>query len=222
MEQASFILDNIEAAFDSQAIAAKLGLRSARAEDILNGLIGDARPLAKPKAALKVGRPEIVSATDVELAGVAFKSELLSKRFKRTPEVFPYLATEGVELYEWAASLPPAKQGFADGIRYAAMKQALLKVEEFILESFNLELISEMNPGSLPIWPLVQQKPLFELLAPLPGQIGVTLLPSFLMHPGHTVSGIFFPTKEKYYNCQLCQMEACPNRKAPYRGLAAL
>jgi hypothetical protein len=36
------------------------------------------------------------------------------------------------------------------------------------------------------------------------------------MTPVKSVSGIWFPTEGKYENCQLCNREDCPGRRAPY------
>ena len=76
--------------------------------------------------------------------------------------------------------------------------------------------LSRMNPGSLPDWPLSEQKPLFAVLGEGPAKIGVQLKDSFLMVPVKTVSGIFFPAEEKFESCQLCPREKCPGRRAPY------
>jgi hypothetical protein len=73
-----------------------------------------------------------------------------------------------------------------------------------------------MNPGSLPDWPLSEQKPLFTLLGGGPTTIGVQLKDSFLMVPVKSVSGIWFPTEEKFESCQLCQREKGPGRRAPF------
>ena len=47
-------------------------------------------------------------------------------------------------------------------------------------------------------------------------EIGVQLTDSYLMHPLKSVSGILFATDGTYGNCQLCPVERCPNRRAPY------
>ena len=72
-----------------------------------------------------------------------------------------------------------------------------------------------MNPGSLPDWPISQQRPLFDLVGKA-AEIGVHLTDSYLMRPLKSVSGILFATDVTYENCQLCPVERCPNRRAPY------
>jgi hypothetical protein len=77
-----------------------------------------------------------------------------------------------------------------------------------------------MNPGSgdARLWPIGQQRPLFELLGDVEAAIGVRLTPSFLMVPNKSVSGILFPTEVRFESCQLCTRENCPRRRAPYSG----
>ena len=70
-----------------------------------------------------------------------------------------------------------------------------------------------MSPGSLALWPIEQQAELFELMAPVPDELQLTLSSAFLMKPEYSVSGIFFETEQKYYNCRLCSQANCRNRK---------
>ncbi len=78
-----------------------------------------------------------------------------------------------------------------------------------------------MNPGSAEagVWPLEEQRPLFDLFGGpqvVDRAIGVRLLPSIFMSPDMSTSGILFPSVTTYVNCQLCQREDCPSRKAPF------
>ena len=90
--------------------------------------------------------------------------------------------------------------------------QALL--EKKICEQFDIPIISCVQPGSLPVWPIEEQRQLFKVMGSLASDAGITLLPSCLMRPAYSVSGIYFQTEKKYYNCMLCPREGCPNRKA--------
>jgi hypothetical protein len=75
-----------------------------------------------------------------------------------------------------------------------------------------------MSPGSgdVNVWPIEQQRELFELLGDVRGQIGVELTDSFLMVPNKTVSGIHFPAEKDFRTCQVCHRENCPSRGAPF------
>ena len=73
-----------------------------------------------------------------------------------------------------------------------------------------------MSPGSLPDWPIEEQKKLFALLGDVQGVLGVRLNESLLMLPRKSVSGLFFPTEISFYSCQLCPRSNCEARKAAY------
>ena len=77
-------------------------------------------------------------------------------------------------------------------------------------------VVGRMNPGSLSDWPLTEQRPLFSLMGDTDAAIGVRLMPSLLMAPTKSVSGIVFPTESTFASCQLCPRDECPNRRAPY------
>ena len=57
---------------------------------------------------------------------------------------------------------------------------------------------------------------LFSFLGDVESAIGVRLLPSLLMVPEMSVSGILFPTETGYASCQVCHREDCRLRKAPF------
>jgi len=57
---------------------------------------------------------------------------------------------------------------------------------------------------------------LFALLGDATEAVGVRLLDSLLMTPTKSVSGIRFPTEERFESCQLCPRPDCPGRRAPY------
>ena len=216
MDQTSIVLDDVKVEFDLEAIGRKMRTRSsARAETLLRDLSREAEPIAKPRAAAKLCAVTVVSDTRLQLDGQAFDSPLLIENMGELGRAFPYLATEGDELAEWGRSFSGMERLFANAIQNAAMKQTEALLEKKLRDQFGITQLSAMNPGSLMVWPITQQTPLFELLAPLPEKLGITLLPTFMMKPEQTVSGIFFQTDKKFFSCQLCPRDDCPNRKAP-------
>ncbi len=174
--------------------------------------------VARPRAGFRAARVEAVTADAVILKSVALASKLLVHHLRGRRLAFPYLATEGPELAAWGEARPPEERNQAHTIRYAVAKLAENEVETAVMRHFGLNQVSAMNPGSLDLWPLGQQEPLFRLLAPLPGHLGVIHRPDHLMWPELTTSGLYFPTEAKFYNCQLCPREHCPVRRVPYRG----
>ncbi len=220
MERTEFIIDDVRVKYDLEKMAEKLRLRSsAKAEASLKRLAGEAEAIARPRAAFKLCAMKFGRGDEILVDDLVFTSSLFKTNFAGLGRVFPYLATEGPELAEWGRARSDLDRIFANALQHEAMSQARTRLENFILEKFGLPQISAMNPGSLLIWPITQQTPLFKLLSPLDEKIQVTLLPSFMMKPEHTVSGLFFQTDTKFHNCQLCPREDCPNRRAPYSGM---
>lgn len=218
MGQNTIIIEQVPVTFDLEVIARKLRIRAENAKAIsrLAALAEEAENVARPKAVAKLCGLNFLDDERLQMEEAVFISPLLRQNMGALGRAFPYLATEGKELAEWALSLSSLTDKiFADGLRESAVKQAEALVENRIRDQFDMAQVSAMNPGSLPVWPIAQQVPLFQLLAPSPDVLGVTLLPSYMMKPEHSVSGIFFQTDTKYYNCSLCPQKDCPNRKAP-------
>lgn len=218
MDQTTILIEQIPPAFDLEALGRRLHIRPthAKALDRLAALGEEAKAVARPKAAAKLCSLSFLDNDQTQIDEVIFTSPLLQQNMGELGRAFPYLATEGTELADWALSLPSATDKvFATAFREAVVKQYETLLEKKIMDQYDIKQISAMNPGSLAIWPLTQQESLFQLLDPVPGILGVTLLPSLMMQPEHTVSGVFFQTDTKYYNCQLCPREGCPNRKSP-------
>lgn len=215
------IVDDVQLNFDLQAIAAKMGSRkSARVEKLIAKLADEALKVARPVAGAKVSTVSLLSDDESKLDQTVLNSALLREKLEGMETAFPYLATEGRELSQWAKGYSGMEQIFADALEKEALYQARTRLEEIIMERFGFEFVSAMNPGSLRVWPIMEQVPLFELLDPLPERLGIKLLPSFMMEPQHTVSGVLFKTDSQYHNCQLCTKDDCPNRKTPYTGMA--
>ena len=220
-EDTLIIIDDFQVDFDLEAIAAKMGGRkSDRVAKILSTLAVEAKAVARPMAAAKMSSVTLISDEESRLGCTVFKSGLLREKLERLGRAFPFLATEGRELSQWSRGFGGSERIFANALEKEALYQVRDRLEETIVESYGLKMISAMNPGSLRVWPIMEQAPLFQLLDPLPERLGVKLLPSFMMEPEHSVSGIFFQTDTKYHNCQLCPKEDCPSRKTPYTGMS--
>lgn len=218
MDQSVILLQSVPMEYDVEAVSRKLNIRPDQAKVLerLDRLAREAARVARPKAAARLCGLTVVDEERVRVGDVVFVSPLLRQNMGERSRAFPYLATEGAELAEWSLSLPSAlDQVLACALREAAVKQAETLMEQKIMEQYGIGQVSAMNPGSLAIWPLAQQQPFFELMAPLPEHLGISLLSTLMMKPEYSLSGIFFQTDTKYYNCQLCPRENCPNRKAP-------
>ena len=212
------ILDEISFEPAFERIAKKLHVKEGSANaDELQRLLSEAVAVARPKALYKVAYVESRTEDTVSLDGQTFDSRVLQVNLENVHRVFPYVATSGQELYEWRTSLDDMLEGYyAEVINEAALSAARRTLREHLTETYGLGDTATMNPGSLEDWPIRAQRPLFALLGDPEAAIGVHLSQSMLMIPPKSVSGIRFPTEERFESCQLCPREGCPSRKAPY------
>lgn len=180
-------------------------------------MIEEARPIAQPKALFMVAYVTSRGEDWVEIAGIRFTSRVLRVNLDGLYRVFPYLATCGMELQDWADSFDDMLAGFwAEAVKEAALLCAVRAVFEDLEERYHPGETASMNPGSLADWPIQEQQPLFELFGGHARSIGVSLNESMLMTPTKTVSGIRFATQTAFESCQLCPREGCPGRRAIY------
>jgi hypothetical protein len=212
------ILNNIPFEPDLDQLTKWLRLKpGSRRVDDLKRMVSEARAIAKPKALYKVSFIESRGDDHVVVDGLTFTSRVLCVNLAQAHRVFPYVATCGVELEHWASSIDDLLQSYwADIINELALRLAAQALHEHLDEHYRPGKTSVMNPGSLPDWPLAEQRPLFALLGDPKRDIGVQLLDSLLMAPTKSISGIRFPTEENFASCQLCPRENCPGRRAPY------
>jgi hypothetical protein len=185
--------------------------------ETLEDLVAEAASLARPTALYGEAYIESKGDDTVVIDGVTFTSRVLRVNLEAAHRVFPYVATCGTELEGWAKGLSDMLcRYWADGIMQMALSQAIAGVNRRIAAEFVPGRTAVMNPGSLPDWPIEEQRPLFALLGDPQASIGVTLTESLLMIPAKSVSGVHFPAQYNYENCQLCPREVCSGRRAPY------
>jgi hypothetical protein len=212
------ILNNITFEPDLGLLMENLRLKEGSSYvDDLKSLVSQAQAVARPKALYRVAPIEDKGDSTVVIDGVTFTSRVLRVNLEQANRVFLFVATGGVEVETWMQSVEDMLyQYWAGAIAEMALRSAIVALHEHLLERYRPGHISVMHPGSLGDWPIKQQRPLFDLLGDTKAAIGVELLESLLMYPTKSASGIYFPTEESFESCQLCPMENCPNRKAPY------
>lgn len=215
----TILLNQIPFQPDLDTAAAALRIREGTSgSELLGDLLEQAAEVARPKA---LARPALIEDRDedrVLLEGIAFHSRILRVNTEDVNRVFAFIATCGTELEAWKDSFEDMITAYyADQINQLALTSARDALEKTLVETFQLGETSTMNPGSLSDWPISEQRPLFQLLGDPEETIGVKLLPSMLMSPGQSVSGLRFASDQEYYNCQLCPIENCPHRKAPFQ-----
>ncbi|HDP81274.1 MAG TPA: vitamin B12 dependent methionine synthase [Spirochaetes bacterium] len=178
------------------------------------------------REAVVIGRPKVMyrlsfleSRTDhsVTIDGIEFNSRVLAVNLEKVHRVFPYVATGGVELEEWASGHTDfLRQFWADTIKSFALGSAINAFYRDLERRFSPGKTSSMNPGSLEDWPITEQAQLFTLLGDTSGAIGVSLTESSLMLPLKSISGLQFESDETFISCRLCPREKCPGRRAPF------
>ena len=205
--------------FDLEAIGRKLRTRSSpKAANLIEKLSIEAQTVARPRAGAKLSHINLIDKDKVEVDQVVLTSPLLVEKVDGLSRIFPYVVTEGQEMANWSNSYSGMDRIFANAFQHDSLRQVTAMLEKEIMEKYGITQVSAMNPGSLSVWAITQQKPLFQILGSLPEKLGVSLLPTFMMKPEHSGSGIFFQTDKKFFNCQLCPREDCPNRKVPYQA----
>ncbi len=212
------ILDQIpfEPNFEEAAKIVNLRPESSSAED-LKALLDAARPVAKPKAMFKVVQVEPRGENQVVCEESIFNSRILHVNLSSVHRAFPFVVTCGREMYDWKISQDDTlTQYYAEMVNAVALYSAIEFFINHLEITYRLGNTSSMNPGSLDNWPIQEQIPLFKLLGDPEKSIGVQLMDSMLMIPNQSVSGIRFENEKNYTNCELCPMDGCPSRKAPY------
>jgi len=191
-------------------------LRVVDSEQVQN-LLEVAHPLISAQAVYEVSPIDEKFVDGVIIDGIRFSSQVLRKNLDGVDKVFPYIVTIGSKLEEKARHCTDLlEQYYLDTIGNIALMKVRKHLEEHLHSSFAIACLSYMSPGSLPNWPIEEQKPLFSLFKGAEHSIGVRLTENMLMIPRKTVSGIFFPSEVTFYSCQLCQREKCDGRKAKY------
>jgi hypothetical protein len=212
------VLDALEYRIDRPSMLARLRLKegSGRAEKV-EGLIREAEAVAHPRAIYRMAFIESRGDQHVVVEGLRFESRVLKVNLNNLHRFFAFVVTSGRELDAWANVKTDLLERFwADSINEAVVNSARSFLDRYLQERYGLTKMARMSPGSLPDWPLEEQRVLFELLGDTGKAIGVELTESLLMVPVKSVSGIVFANEEGFASCQLCPREGCPGRRVPY------
>jgi len=211
------VLSTIPIELDPKAIQETLQVERTGSWEQFQSAFEIARGSIVGRAVYAIRYVETRSDDGVVIDGVYFKSRVLRKNLENVGRVFPYVVTIGPALEERALEVMDLlEKYYLDAIGNAALINARKYLEQTLRHRFALDGLSFMSPGSLEDWSLDQQKPLFSFLDNVQHLIGVRLTEGCVMVPRKSVSGIYFPTKTTFYNCQLCPRDRCPGRKAPY------
>ncbi|MDL2236613.1 vitamin B12 dependent methionine synthase [Christensenellaceae bacterium OttesenSCG-928-K19] len=214
-----FVLDDFSTNLNFDSVVKKLLVTEEEDLRIVRSLYEEALAIAKPKAVYKVCSVEEISGSRVRIGGAEFESAALAKNLEGIHRVFAYVTTCGTEVDDWSHR----EQDYFIGLWLDMIKELILhdtqkQFVERIQSQYHVKKTAAMNPGSgnADVWPIAQQRQLFDLIDGVEQDVGVTLKESFLMLPTKSVSGILFPSDKDYVNCALCTRADCPGRRAPY------
>jgi len=212
------ILESVPFRIDLEELKKKMRVKEgSEMVEKLGAMAQEAQKIARPKVCYRIAYVESKADDHLVIEGIRFTSRVMRINLDKVFRVFPYVATCGLELEEWSKSFEDLLEQFwAEEIKVLAVRGTIRHLHEYLTDRYRPGQMSRMNPGSLPDWPLSEQKPLFDLLGSGPATIGVQLKDSFLMTPIKSVSGIWFPTEDKFENCRLCERQKCPGRRAPF------
>ena len=211
------VLDSIQIKLDLEAVQRRLHLKRDSDLKALQDLAAVAQPLIEPKVLYKICYIEEKLAEGVIVEGLNLSSKVLRKNLDKIERIFPFVITIGSKFSERLDACSDLLEKFyLDVVGNVALNQVRLELKNHLRAEYAIEKTAFMAPGSLPDWPIDEQKPLFKLLGDVESAIGVKLTESLLMLPAKSVSGIYFPTESTFFSCQLCPREQCDSRKAKY------
>ena len=174
--------------------------------------------IGKPKCLLRAFESE-ADETGAWIGGRRFTSRVLGKNLRGIATVYATVCTCGAEVD--AAQLDNGDElrgWWLDVLKTQLLMNAREGVVREIDRAFKPGTLAAMSPGSgdRDVWPIEEQRPLFDLFEGAEKNIGVSLTPSFLMVPNKTVSTLWYPSASGFKTCQLCHREKCPNRSAAF------
>jgi hypothetical protein len=196
-------------------------------EDYLQAvaMLDEALACSRPRFAYAVAAIDKIEADYVEVEGHRLDSALVSKNLANVHRIFPYIATCGREAEEWSSQYTDIVEHYwAENIKILLLGKAMSELRHVVQRRHFPKAnatqgeMARMTPGSLPAWPLTQQRALFALMGDLPAQIGVSLTESCLMLPAKSGSGFFFTSETDFVSCRFCPLLNCPNRSAEYQS----
>ena len=212
-------LDEIPVLATLEQVIDKLLVEDDEDVKVVEDLFMNAKSRAKPKALYREVFVEETDGERVTISGTGFHSVVLAAALKKVHRVFAYVCTCGTEVDSWSRAEPDYfKSLWLDMIKQMFLNDATQFLREYIKNKYQFEKLSAVNPGSgnEENWPISQQRPLFEMIGDVRGEIGVRLTDSFLMVPIKSTSGILFPSETDFVNCALCGRENCVGRRAEF------
>ena len=195
--------------------------------DLVNRLLAETQELVRPRAAYLIREVERMTENRLDLRGCHAVRGPIAKFLKPAKRVAVFIVTIGDELEKLATGRMEkgrTLEGYAlDAIGSAAADAAVDALADHILwnDASPDEAVSPaLSPGYCGL-PLDEQVPLFSILNS--GAIGVRLLPSMIMYPIKSVSGLLgIGGREEVVRhgvpCEWCELDDCKMRRLEQAG----
>jgi len=169
------ILDALPFQIDLEELKKKMRVKEgSEMAEKLGVMAQEAQKVARPKVCYRVAYVESKGDDHLMIEGIQFTSRVMRVNLDKVFRTFPFVATCGLELEAWSKSVDGiVEQFWAEEIKVLAVRGTIRYLHEYLTDRYQPGQLSRMNPGSLPDWPLSEQKPLFALLGNGPATIGV-------------------------------------------------
>lgn len=201
---------------DTERILQRLHVKpDSRKAEVCLRMLGEIPSIVQPKGVWRECVVEHVDEHGMVINGITFCGELFWGRIEEGQTLYPYIVTCGREVLPWydryRANM--LHQFWAECMMEDAMNCAYDAVRASIGEKIKNKNVCDWNPGSLPEWPLEEQRKLFAILGEGSKNIAVELTDQLLMLPEKSLSGIYLESGESFHNCKLCSKANCINRR---------
>lgn len=217
-----YMLDNIPLSLNFESLAFRLRLTGmGRRERDFSAMFSEAEAIARPKFLYMVADACCSGKESVVLRKVSFTSRTLRETIGEVEVVFPFAATCGGELAEWAGAIPRLLHRYwADVLMEEALNCALDALERHIASTRQVQTCC-IEPGIPDDWPVTELKKLFMLFGGATKDIGIELGRLCMMAPIKSVAGLRFPAAVKVEKCARCPKRNCYYRSGPFAEEAA-
>ena len=211
------LLQSFDTTIDVDAVlAAVVPTKRERYAPVAADVYASLSEVVRPVALFVPCRARPVSGDTYELCGVPFSSPLFSLCFSRTDTAYPFVFSlgEGVDTVIRSHERP-VPLVLADTMANAMLLRVRESFEQRLCSMYHHGHVAMVRPGSLDVWPLSGQGPLFSVLS-RSFHVPVRLTDQYLMDPMKSISGIYFPTVSPVSPCMLCTAEHCIGREHAY------
>ncbi len=187
-----------------------------RFEAPLKELVEIVKPVARPKALIKVVCVDHKTPETLQIDGVEFDSKLVREKLGEVETAFICMTTVGVEVEQIPPPQDVLQRYCLDSLKNTLLFYATGYLKNFLQENYKTGTLTNLNPGETESFPIDQQRKLFQIIGDVEGYIGVTLSENCALLPTKSHSGIYFSTDVEFISCRLCTNQRCSGRRAPY------